>query len=119
MSSGCNDTLGFRAALSGLEKVLKTGIATANAASNVGHSEVVTSGSLPANASASSSEAAHANTTEVVLMSGTLAANTAASTCEPACTSLAQPTLSSHTLAQMPSQLKKAAIVLQRLTASM
>lgn len=49
MSSGCNDTLDVRAALSGLEKVLKTGIATANAASNVAHSEVVVmSGSLAA-----------------------------------------------------------------------
>lgn len=120
MSSGCNDTLDVRAALSGLEKVLKTGIATANAASNVAHSEVVVmSGSLPANASASSSEAAHTNPSEVVLMSGTLAANAAPSTSEPACTSHAQPTSTSHTLAQTPSQLKRAAIVLQRLTASM
>ncbi|KAH7978796.1 hypothetical protein HPB49_006774 [Dermacentor silvarum] len=39
MSSACNDTLDVRAALSGLEKVLKTGIAASNALSNVAHSE--------------------------------------------------------------------------------
>ncbi|KAH7938544.1 hypothetical protein HPB49_025074 [Dermacentor silvarum] len=39
MSSGCNDTLDVRAALSGLEKVLKTGIAASNALSNVAHNE--------------------------------------------------------------------------------
>lgn len=60
MSSGCNDTLDVRAALSGLEKVLKTGTATANAASNVAHSEVVVmSGCLAADSPASASEPAH------------------------------------------------------------
>ncbi|XP_050032440.1 uncharacterized protein [Dermacentor andersoni] len=39
MSSGCNDMLDVRAALSGLEKLLKTGIAVSNAASNIAHKE--------------------------------------------------------------------------------
>lgn len=50
MQSGFNDILDVGAALSGLEKVLKAGIATANAASNVAHREVVViSGSLATN----------------------------------------------------------------------
>ncbi|KAH6922498.1 hypothetical protein HPB50_015125 [Hyalomma asiaticum] len=39
ISSGCNDVLNVRSVLSGLEKVLKTGIAASNATSNVAHSE--------------------------------------------------------------------------------
>ncbi|KAH6931287.1 hypothetical protein HPB50_023486 [Hyalomma asiaticum] len=39
MSSGCNDMLNVRYVLSGLEKVLKTGIAASNATSDVAHSE--------------------------------------------------------------------------------
>nr|XP_050042076.2 uncharacterized protein LOC126539322 [Dermacentor andersoni] len=39
MSSGCNDMLDVRAALSGLEKLLKTRIAVSNAASNIAHKE--------------------------------------------------------------------------------
>nr|XP_050032240.1 uncharacterized protein LOC126528390 [Dermacentor andersoni] len=39
MSAGCNDTLNVRSVLSGLEKVLKTGIAASSATSNVAHRE--------------------------------------------------------------------------------
>ncbi|XP_050038332.1 uncharacterized protein [Dermacentor andersoni] len=38
-SAGCNDALDVRAALSGLQKVLKIGIAASNPLSNVAHSE--------------------------------------------------------------------------------
>ncbi|KAH8028679.1 hypothetical protein HPB51_018082 [Rhipicephalus microplus] len=53
MSSGANDTLNVRAALSGLVKTLKTGIDAASAASNVAHAESSTSVPLPAGASSS------------------------------------------------------------------
>ncbi|KAH7986172.1 hypothetical protein HPB49_026095 [Dermacentor silvarum] len=39
MSAGCNDMLNVRSVLSGLEKVLKTGIAASSVTSNVAHSE--------------------------------------------------------------------------------
>ncbi|KAH6948127.1 hypothetical protein HPB50_023065 [Hyalomma asiaticum] len=41
-SAGCNDALDVRAALSGLQKVLKIGIAASNPLSNVAHSEPAT-----------------------------------------------------------------------------
>lgn len=56
MSSGCNDMLNVRSVLSGLEKVLKTGIAASSATSNVAHSECavnVSTGTLPTEASPS------------------------------------------------------------------
>lgn len=49
MSAGCNDVLDVRAALAGLEKILKTGIAASSEASNVAHGErVATARPLPA-----------------------------------------------------------------------
>ncbi|KAH6946725.1 hypothetical protein HPB50_014765 [Hyalomma asiaticum] len=90
MSSGTNDMLDVRAALSGLEKILKTGIAAANVTSNVAHAESVTSSPLPGSASSS----------------------------QPVCTSSALVSSAANTDVQTPPSLKKAVVVLQRLTTS-
>ncbi|KAH6920113.1 hypothetical protein HPB50_028899 [Hyalomma asiaticum] len=90
MSSGTNDMLDVRAALSGLEKILKTGIAAANVASNVAHAENVTSAPLPGSASSS----------------------------QPASTSSALVSSAANTDVQTPPSLKKAVVVLQRLITS-
>ncbi|KAH8018237.1 hypothetical protein HPB51_000848 [Rhipicephalus microplus] len=90
MSSGTNDMLDVRAALSGLEKILKSGIAAANVTSNVAHTESATSAPLPDSASSS----------------------------QPVCTSSALVSSSANTDVQTPPSLKKAVVVLQRLTTS-
>ncbi|KAH8021746.1 hypothetical protein HPB51_016810 [Rhipicephalus microplus] len=90
MSSGTNDMLDVRAALSGLEKILKTGIAAANVTSNVIHTESVTSAPLPGSTSSS----------------------------QLVCTSSALVSSSANTDVQTPPSLKKAVVVLQRLTTS-
>ncbi|KAH6937647.1 hypothetical protein HPB50_003076 [Hyalomma asiaticum] len=90
MSSGTNDMLDVRAALSGLEKILKTGIPAANVTSNVAHAESVTSSPLPGSASSS----------------------------QPVCTSSALVSSAANTDVQTPPSLKKAVVVLQRLTTS-
>ncbi|KAH6933168.1 hypothetical protein HPB50_012693 [Hyalomma asiaticum] len=90
MSSGTNDMLDVRAALSGLEKILKTGIAAANVTSNVAHAESVTSTPLPGSASS----------------------------LQPVCTSSALVSPAANTDVQTPPSLKKAVVVVQRLTTS-
>ncbi|XP_075742919.1 uncharacterized protein LOC142796362 [Rhipicephalus microplus] len=91
MSSGTNAMLDVRAALSGLEKILKTGIAAANVTSNVAHTESATSAPLPGSASSS----------------------------QPVCTSSALVSSSANTDVHTPPSLKKAVVVLQRLTTSL
>ncbi|XP_049276291.1 uncharacterized protein LOC119373974 [Rhipicephalus sanguineus] len=86
MSSGTNDTLDVRAALSGLEKILKTGITAASAASNVAHAESSTSVPLPAGASSS----------------------------QPSCTLSVPLPSTANTDVQTPPSMKKAVVVLQR-----
>ncbi|KAH6942494.1 hypothetical protein HPB50_006636 [Hyalomma asiaticum] len=90
LSSGISDMLDVRAALSGLEKILKTGTAAANVTSNVAHADTVTSAPLPGSVSSS----------------------------QPACTSSALVSSAANTDVQTPPSLKKSVVVLQRLTTS-
>lgn len=69
MSSGSNDVLDVRAALTGLEKILKTGIAASSEGSNVAHSEpAATSRPLPAEVLTSSLQSKSALTRRALVI---------------------------------------------------